>query len=535
MEIILHFLFLILLKKNIKCGDSECFEYSCDECDSPEYGHCTKCRQFFRLIDGTCPCADQSCALCNNGLAGLHICKLCKNGYYNSKDDCTCDIEDCEICGENSCISCKTGYKYNNVQKKCEEEDESEKLPCFDNNCDACYNQEKGGCDYCKEGFSSEKGECVSVPDHDGNKNFPNGCYFDEEKNDCHKKCDGVTCVKRVLYYYKCPINRCLVCSNDVLQIYSECDNSENCTKEGCLNCITDDECVICTQGYYLLNGICKRCTEGCSICSDDDTCIYCLSGYELNSIKKCNKTDKFDFNLNLYKMKKNELIKKNYPLENIVDLDNLEVPECDKNCLKCYQNTGECKECETLFQLKENKCEKYCSDSNCLECAMINGFEKCLECKTNYILKNGICIYNCTDRNCISCVFENETEICKRCDPNYNLDEENNICKRKVNYISLAFAIIGLILLVISIISFCLYRKKRREYRNRLMIGYMQRGNNFGSPYIYHRNNNEINGSERPSLSKEELAEEFEIQKNNKEKGIQLCQYCKKNQGNFK
>ena len=61
------------------------------------------------------------------------------------------------------------------------------------------------------------------------------------------------------------------------------------------------------------------------------------------------------------------------------------------------------------------------------------------------------------SDRNCISCVFEDETEICNRCDPNYDLGEENNICKRKVNYISLDFAIIGLIILKISIISFCL------------------------------------------------------------------------------
>ena len=531
MEIVLYFLFLILLKNNIKCGNSTCFEYSCDECDSPEYGHCTKCREYFRLVDGTCPCADQSCALCDNGLAGLHICKLCKNGYYNNKDDCGCDIEDCEICSENSCKRCKTGYKYNSKENKCEEQDESEKLACFDNNCDACYNQARGGCDYCKDGYTSVKGECVQVPNHDENKKCPGDYYFDDENQNCHKKCDGVVCDKRVLYYYDCPSNRCLVCTNNVLQIYSECDNSDNCTKEGCLNCITDDECLICMQGYYLLNGICKRCTEGCSICADSNECINCLSGFELNSNKRCIPSNKFDYNINLYKMKKNKLIKKNYPDENVIDLGSLDIPECDKNCLKCYQNTGVCKECDSLYKLTDNKCEKYCSDTNCEECSMINGFEKCSKCKTDYILKNGLCVYNCTDINCISCVFENETETCVKCDPNYDLDKKNNKCKKKINYVSIAFAFIGLILLIISIVSFCIYRKKRREYRNRLMLSYMP-GSNIN---VYHRNNNRVDVSERPVLSKEELAEEFEIQKNKTEKGNQMCQFCKKKAGKFK
>ena len=55
---------------------------------------------------------------------------------------------------------------------------------------------------------------------------------------------------------------------------------------EGCLNCITNDECLICSQGYYLLYGTCIKCTEGCSICANDDICIYCLSGYNLIQIK---------------------------------------------------------------------------------------------------------------------------------------------------------------------------------------------------------------------------------------------------------
>ena len=78
-----------------------------------------------------------------------------------------------------------------------------------------------------------------------------------------------------------------MVCSNNVLQIFSECDNSDICTQEGCLNCITDDECVISNPGYYIIGGNSTKCPTGCSVCGNSDTCLYCLSGYELNSEKK--------------------------------------------------------------------------------------------------------------------------------------------------------------------------------------------------------------------------------------------------------
>jgi hypothetical protein len=58
---LLYFLFsiLIFLKRNyVRSSHIECFEYSCKECETEEYGKCTKCRDGFKLIDGKCPCAD---------------------------------------------------------------------------------------------------------------------------------------------------------------------------------------------------------------------------------------------------------------------------------------------------------------------------------------------------------------------------------------------------------------------------------------------------------------------------------------------
>ena len=140
MKVLLSFiiiLFFSLLK--INCSHQECFEYSCDECESPEYGKCTKCRSDFTLIDGTCPCYDSSCALCTTGLAGLNICEQCKEGYLLSNNDCNCNINNCEQCAIDGCKKCKTGYYYNETSKECIKQKDEEKINCFDPNCDGCF------------------------------------------------------------------------------------------------------------------------------------------------------------------------------------------------------------------------------------------------------------------------------------------------------------------------------------------------------------------------------------------------------------
>ena len=162
---IIIIIFLFFQKNNINCNTNNCFEYSCVECETEEYGTCTKCRDSFRLVDGTCPCADNSCALCRNGLGGWNLCYICKNGYYNSNKDCYCDIDDCEICeNANYCIKCISGYYYDNITNKCIKLNEENKMHCNDINCDACYSELPGACEYCKEGFNEVKGECEQLP-----------------------------------------------------------------------------------------------------------------------------------------------------------------------------------------------------------------------------------------------------------------------------------------------------------------------------------------------------------------------------------
>ena len=193
-----YFLLIILSKKNINCGKLTCFEYSCDECETQEYGKCTKCREGFTLIDGKCPCSDSTCALCVNGLAGLHLCYLCKDGYYKYENDCYCLINNCERCSDNICLRCRDGYFFNATTNECEKlEDEEDENTCYDENCDSCFSEEKGACEYCKDGYTERKGECNELPTLDANSSCPEGYY--KSGNNCLEECGGVECVRCTL------------------------------------------------------------------------------------------------------------------------------------------------------------------------------------------------------------------------------------------------------------------------------------------------------------------------------------------------
>ena len=627
MKIFLYFcLLLLLIKKKINCGNTPCFEYSCDECETEEYGKCTKCREGWKLINGMCPCSDSSCALCYSGLAGLHLCILCKNGYYRLNGDCYCDINNCEQCGENTCLKCLSGYFYNSTTNNCEIKKEEDKIYCYDNNCDTCYSTEKGACEKCKDGFMERKGECYELPIPDENNTCPDNFYL--SGNNCLEKCSGVDCTTRYHFlfpnYLSCPSNECLICVNNELKIWSECDNSKECSSmEGCLNCITNNECIVCIQGYYLLGGICKKCIDGCSICSNNETCEYCISGYSLNSDNKCNLTNSFDYNINTYSNFKQSLIEYFHPeeipketelttisteqSETIIQIPSqtiiqstfpiisnstikvniipISIPEtttiteinnvvpnllvCDENCEKCYDSYRKCLECKKLYILKDNKCIKHCTDEKCLDCSLKDETEYCNKCTSGYSPKKEKCVIKCFDEYCKTCtdngqdcieceegkkLFEGKCaqqtcslyfqycnycfgeQKCVECQNGYELDNTGK-CIKNSNYISIIFIILGIGIIIIGIISFCIYKKRKNEIGNeiRRMRNHQENQNNVHIYVDRTRNNLNISGSSRSSLSKEDLADEFEKQKRKMEKGNQKCKYCKKKPGKFK
>ena len=410
-KLIFFNILLISLTKGIICNINSCFEYSCEECNSSEYGKCTKCRNGWELIDGTCPCFNSSCALCITGLGGLNICQVCKKGFVWDDFYCNCNISNCEQCGEDKCLVCKVGYYYNNATNKCEKPKEENMISCLDPNCDICFSEYEGACVKCKEGYNEIKGSCNPLEKADNRGRCPKNYY--KIDNYCFPICRGIDCyVKSYNSYSLCPSNKCLLCNNNHLDSWTECDNSVECSlNKGCMNCISNDECLYCNQGYYLLGGICHKCIEGCSICYDNNSCEYCLSGFELTLDKKCNLTYNFDFDIELYNRQKEILLNKTCS---------------DNNCLSCtYRDEKEeCQKCSIGYGPYRERCRE-CS-SNCLDCFYLSGLQYCRECENGYMINSGgKCSLICSDENCSECYLEKGKEYCKSCKNNYKVNEE--------------------------------------------------------------------------------------------------------------
>ena len=538
------FLFSLFLKYiYIYCDEAKisCFEYSCEECTSEEYGTCTKCRNNFKLIDGTCPCQDLHCALCETGFYNEYSCKLCKNGYYNVNNVCKAEVDGCILSlNTDKCQLCYDGYIYNETQNICEKHT----CECNDPNCDICLSNEEGTCEVCKNGYKLEKGKCFEFPDPDSNNNCGDGFRLKDGK--CEQICGGLNCVKtnikiinefEGIKYLECSENNCLGCINNEILIIPSCINSDLCTEEGCLHCIPGKECLMCSQGYYLKDGICKRCINGCSMCINDNTCQYCLSGYKLTPDEKCIITNpiQLDFNINLYQKRKFELIKKNYEIEYNLEKANQykDVQECDNHCRKCDESSGICKECNDLYMLVDHTCEMNCTDKNCISCSIPFLSEVCDKCKEGYYEHGANCYLTCSDKSCRSCVMVDNQEICTECLEDY--EPNGTKCKLKKNYMSIIYSIITFLIIAIFIICFCWYKQKRiHEQQELIRNRILQR--NIDNMVIYNRNmENENDSTTRKQLTKEEIEEEYEKYKIKSEKGFQVCQFCKKKPGKFK
>ena len=511
-----------------------CFEYGCEECDSEDYGSCTKCREGFSLVQGTCPCFDFRCALCTNNFYSNNNCQLCKKGYDNNNNQCTCDIDNCAVCENNKCVFCYDGYVYNSVKNKCETETDENRRKCSDLNCDICLSEEEGTCEICKNGYKLVKGKCQQFPNPNSEGKCEDGYYKDN--GICKEICDGIICTKSYLNYYLCQINECLACQDNSIKIVPSCDQSNICTEEGCLVCVPNQECLYCSQGYFLKNGTCEKCINGCSLCADDNSCQYCFSGYKLTNDFKCEQIipTELDFNINLYNKRKYQLIKKNYPTE--YDEANAErysdAQECDENCKKCDEYSGKCKECNTLYSLVDNTCEKNCTDENCLDCSMYYFSEQCNKCKEGYNIRGKNCYLKCSDENCRSCIMLEEQEVCTECLANYELKGVS--CKLKTNYMVFILTILAFFILAILTVCFCWYKQKKIQEQQQIIRDNIILAN-LQNLAVYNRNNDDEPSSSRKKLTKEEILEEFKRQKIKTEKGYQACQFCKKKPGKYK
>ena len=219
-------------------------------------------------------------------------------------------------------------------------------------------------------------------------------------------------------------------------------DSSDNDVYKSCItvipnceNCISEDKCVSCNNGFYLVkedNGAIscknidninqyykiiedeveyyKKCNiENCNECNDINYCTKCNQNFAIieDDHTKCEdlSTEKYylDYTDSKYKLCNNGLT----------------------NCVKC-SNYGEnnnifkCKECETDYALKH-------SSHNNIECALKNTLEGDRNFYTDDEGKN---YYSCSSYNdalyCSQCA---QKEICSECQLGYTLDNNGKTC----------------------------------------------------------------------------------------------------------
>ena len=291
---ITNFISIILIFSEIKqIININCFEFSCEECNDSNYGSCIRCKENFNLIDGTCPCYDSNCALCDSSYPNSN-CYFCKNNLINYFNRCLCLINNCEICGNNICLKCRYGYKYNSNENICEIDNSD--LKCFDENCVSCSYNEEGFCDLCKNGFYLNQGRCFELEKcilDENNENcvscLDNQNYYLKEDGFCYEKCYGQKCsdVQLDNQFYNCEDN-CLVCKNYDLYFITNCKDKEQCVIENCALCRNSNDCFYCLSGFFKQNGLCYKCPNNCLKCSTSNICLACNVGYKLNDNGKC-------------------------------------------------------------------------------------------------------------------------------------------------------------------------------------------------------------------------------------------------------
>ena len=264
------------------------------------------------------------------------------------------------------------------------------------NHCMKC-NQLTNLCEICEKRdiFTPDDiGGCIGAKKCMLGKNYCNEC--DSEGKIC-KRCDegfypdengGCCLVTNCKISYK---GLCIECKENYI-ILGEDNKYKLCKSllsNDFLNCkeidISNGECKICEENYYLNEGD-KRCikTENCSE-SIYGNCISCKHGFYLNK-------------------KENKCLKKDEKFENCKETLDGEI----------------CETCNLDYYFDENGIctySNYCSETK---------NKKCEKCKNGYYLtKDGVC----SDSD--NCYYaDKDTGICITCNNNYYLDTKDYKCK---------------------------------------------------------------------------------------------------------
>jgi len=292
----------------VECEDDFCLK--CSESYFSLHGNCVKeCPIGYKSTNQICNffsvfCADPECKTCIEGfyLDGKLCRKYCESGYFSYWDSTSkmfkcqaCDTENCIDCPENICTRCSPSFYL--YQNNCLESCPTQAQFAYKGKCFSCHQP----CAKC-----SEFGTCEVCP---------NGLY--KYKEFCLEACPSRTFPYLIL--------------DECIEYPAHCEVPT-----------APDYCLICEEGFYLLD---KRCVSNCIPPKPyrlDLECVdQCPSGFKYDETLTC-------------------------------------IRECPKGTFSQHQKCVKCfKGCDTCYDA--NSCAA-CSDSKFVERDLTNSFFDCRE-----------------------------------------------------------------------------------------------------------------------------------------------------------
>lgn len=129
------------------------------------------------------------------------------------------------------------------------------------------------------------------------------------------------------------------------------------------LGSLQNAACKTCEYGYFLQEGICKKCKmSGCAVCSNEDDCSACLKGRKVvteDKVMKCS------------------------------DLEN-DVPNCEICQYSSSRPEFKCLQCKSTYALNEKALARHgCHSTSVKNCLVLvdDSDEKCKFCDLDYFI----------------------------------------------------------------------------------------------------------------------------------------------------
>ena len=333
-----------ILYENLDCNmNGYCYDEKCTKCRTNEIGMCDRCEIGYRLLYGKCEekCLDDNCLNCDYTIDGS--CNWCKKGYILMNGNCyikiegfskdelfklyeeglkdyadlynisylgkgnikvfsdnssiildysdliddfhlnkfknICSIENCKSCLLNNsqyCINCINDYLP--LNGRC--------IKCNITKCSLCLTENI--CNRCQENYVLINNQCI--------KNYGDIPFCLKYSKGICSQCED----NYYLYDGKCNLNftytqntsyQKLSCTEDSIRneicvhnYYYENDKCSPCYDLKCFFCYDGIGCIICKNGYNLIDGRCLKKTifnetvENCVSYDYDGKCIGCDS-----------------------------------------------------------------------------------------------------------------------------------------------------------------------------------------------------------------------------------------------------------------